>query len=173
MSDHEDTVAPTFGDPEERGRWHWVPLDEDDHARVRRYLTVALVVVSIVVGCLVGLVVGAVDCYAVWRLVPTVGVLPPAVAGAEQGDVALAVLCVAMVIALPLLLRADAWADVPGRTAGLVGRRFRPDIDPQRRAEAGLDIRGRMTGSLPPRPALAGPQDDAPAAAARAPEAGA
>ncbi|MGZ4615762.1 MAG: hypothetical protein ACXV4A_09385 [Actinomycetes bacterium] len=55
MSDHEDKVAPIS---EDRGRWRWVPLDEDDRARVTRYIKP---------GILAALVV--------WRATPILGTL--------------------------------------------------------------------------------------------------
>lgn len=102
-----------------------------------------------------GVTLNMVTFYSVRFLAPALGLILLAVAGAESGNVGvallLALLAVAIITALLLMLRADTWAMLLGRSAARIVRRFKADIDPEVWATAVLDFRGRMTADLPPR----------------------
>ena len=93
--------------------------------------------------------------YSVRLLAPAVGLVLLAVAGYEAGNVLLAVVlalvAVALIVALLLLLRAERWAALVGRTAARVAGRFKGDVDSDVWSRAVVDFRGRMTANLPPR----------------------
>ena len=84
--------------------------------------------------------------YSVRLLAPAIGLLLLTVAGYEAGNV--------LVATLLLLLRAETWASLLGRSAARGVKRFRADVDPEVWATAVVDFRGRMSGDLPPRLAI-------------------
>lgn len=90
--------------------------------------------------------------YVVRFLAPALGLLVLAVEGLERGQVVAALtsalIAVAVLVALVLISRGDAFAAWIGRIAGRVVRRFRASVEPDRWADAVVEFRGRMSHTL-------------------------
>ncbi len=102
-----------------------------------------------------GVTLNMITFYSVRLFAPAVGLVLLAITGYEGGNIALSVLlallAVGIIAALLMLLRAETWARLLGRTAARTARRFKADVDPEVWATAVVDFRGRMTADLPPR----------------------
>jgi hypothetical protein len=103
--------------------------------------------------------------YAVRFLAPALGLLVLAYRGVESAQLVSALLsagvAVAIIVALVLVARGDAFASWLGRTAGRIAARIRDGVDPESWAGAVVDFRGRMaqtlrTGLAPAMAALVG-----------------
>ena len=90
--------------------------------------------------------------YVVRFIAPAFGLLVLAVQGVERGQVIPALLsalvAVAMLAALVLISRGDAFASWVGRASGRVVRRFRASVEPERWADVVVEFRGRMSHTL-------------------------
>ncbi len=90
--------------------------------------------------------------YAVRFLAPALGLLVLAYRGVESAQIVSAglsaLVAVAIIVALVLVARGDAFAAWLGRAAGRVARRVRDGVDPESWSGAVVDFRGRMAETL-------------------------
>jgi len=90
--------------------------------------------------------------YVVRFIAPAIGLIVLAVEGLERGQVVAAVtsalIAVAVLVALVLISRGDAFAAWIGRASGRVARRFRSSVEPDRWSDAVVEFRGRMSHTL-------------------------